>query len=66
MSTGEDSGVHEYSLSDEEFAKFTLYFATNNPADNRKRALVLGFTKPGIKVRTFGLQLKLLLELCLG
>lgn len=63
MSARED--YVEYSLTEEEFAKFTLYFATNNPSENRKRAVVLGFTKPGIKVRTY-VSAKLLLEFCLG
>jgi hypothetical protein len=37
-------------LSREDFEKFTLYMNSNNPLDNRNRAIFLGFTDDGIKV----------------
>jgi hypothetical protein len=38
-------------LSKADFEKFTQYMNSNNPLDNRNRAILLGFIEDGIKVR---------------
>jgi len=38
-------------LTKDEFTRFTLYMNSNNPIDNRNRAVLMGHHEEGVKVR---------------